>query len=176
MDYWYGLIAQGQKEPLAKARLEQEGFEVFLPLQSKRRVLFPGYIFAYAEADQLMAQISYWHSLRIQTGIHTAILSKQNTPIPIPTAELWEVMSRVNPITGIYEPDKIESPYQVGAKVSFKDSFAVREVPYQISEVREIENEHGSVDRHVDLIWKILGRPISVSDVSVDRLVMYQDT
>ena len=86
---WYVVQALARREPIAKLRLEAQGFKIFLPemiktirharkLRNARVAVFPGYLFV--ALDPLRDR---WRSINGTIGV-ARIITANETPAPVP--------------------------------------------------------------------------------------------
>src|SRR5579872_6150516 len=100
---WFVVVCHSGREREAKARLIEQGFEVYLPMRlnthpkSKRPIspFFPRYMFV-----QFNPSIDQWLCICSTIGVLDIIRSKAGTPTPIPARWIEQIraMERDNVI------------------------------------------------------------------------------
>ncbi len=171
---WFAIATVGRKERLAEARLVSVGFETLLPLEEVGRSikpLFPGYLFSYADPIKLQQQLSYWKSLRVNTGIHKMVIAGKMDPVLIDSYEILELRGFLHPLTNIYEGDPVnttkagkltDNPFKKGDIAHYRMGSAT-DLPLKVEEVRGTNL--------VDVITTFLSRSCSIKDVEVEELM-----
>lgn len=99
MKQWYVVQTRFRGEGLAKANLQRQGFEAYLPQYLKRRrharrtnwvpaPLFPGYMFVRLDPETMR-----WRSIRSTIGVRS-LICRGDMPIPLPSGVIEDIMAR----------------------------------------------------------------------------------
>ena len=96
---WFLAQMKPNSHDIANRNLTRQGFETFLPLQeetrrtrgrfiTRRRPLFPGYVFVAVDATR-----GAWRTINSTYGV-TRLVSVAGTPTPVPDALVTELRDR----------------------------------------------------------------------------------
>ena len=96
---WYVVQALARREPIAKMRLEEQGYKIFLPqmiktvrharkMRQARVAVFPGYLFV-----ALNPLKDRWRSINGTIGVARMIMANEG-PAPVPRGMPWMARRR----------------------------------------------------------------------------------
>jgi len=123
---WFAVRTRPRKETLARDQLQNQGFEVYLPMVNTRitharkvswqpRPFFPGYLFVHLGPDE-----QRWTTIRSTIGV-LAPVSFGNYYPPVPAAAIEALRARHDEHGYIQAGRQPESPFRAGEKVRMHD-------------------------------------------------------
>ena len=124
---WFAVRTKPNKEIVAKAQLENQGFKVYLPLVNTRitharkvswqpRPFFSGFLFVRLSRDE-----QRWTAIRSTVGV-LAPVSFGNFYPPLPDKAIEMLQSSHDEDGYITVGRSVESPFAAGEKVRLQDS------------------------------------------------------
>jgi len=123
---WFAVRTKPRQETLARDQLEQQGFEVYLPLVNTRitharkvswqpRPFFSGYLFMHLSKEQ-----QQWTTIRSTIGVLAPVSFGDFYP-PLPDAAIGLLQSRHDENGYINVDSKPVSPFNAGDAVQMND-------------------------------------------------------
>lgn len=123
---WFAVRTRPRKEALARDQLQNQGFEVYLPMVNTRitharkvswqpRPFFPGYLFVHLGRDE-----QRWTTIRSTVGV-LAPVSFGNYYPPLPAAAIEALRARHDEHGYIQIGRQPEAPFRAGEKVRMHD-------------------------------------------------------
>lgn len=114
MSFWSVAMCKPQNEHIAKANLERQGYETYLPVyqvrigkEIRKRILFPRYIFVRIELQ--------WHSVSGTRGISRLIYGTNQQPASLSDSVIATMKAREDKkgYVSLPEPPKFEPGQKV---------------------------------------------------------------
>jgi len=119
---WFAIRTKPNKEVIACAQLENQGFEVYLPLINTRirharkvswqpRPFFAGYLFVHLGRDE-----QRWSSIRSTVGVLAPVRFGNFYP-PVPNEAIKMLQSGHDEFGCVAVGESVESPFKEGERV-----------------------------------------------------------
>jgi len=123
---WFAVRTGPRKETLARDQLQNQGFEVYLPMVNTRitharkvswqpRPFFPGYLFVHLGRDE-----QRWTTIRSTVGVLAPVSFGDYHP-PLPDAAIEALRARHDESGLISVVKQPESPFRAGENVRMHD-------------------------------------------------------
>lgn len=112
-DHWY--LAQIKPNNLERAltNLSRQGFETFVPRQkTKRKPLFPGYIFVRFDPDA-----TQWRAIGNTYGVARLVALRENRPDQVPDVVINTLFARCDDAGFVLPPNNLS----IGDKIQITD-------------------------------------------------------